>query len=410
MKVCTYDRERHREAMHRLWREIRWVTKDEHESAVDAYLSEGRVLIGEIDGEVESLACSVPGTIRHLGQDLPFSAVTGVGTSPVARRRGVASRVTAQLVAADTLDGALVSGLGIFDQGFYNRLGFGAGPCEHWVGFDPATLRVTARARPPKRISKEDWELVHNAMLGRSRSHGSCNLTPAGVTRGDMTRTSGGFGLGYLDDEAHELTHFIWYSAGDGENGPWRVTKLAWRRPEQFLELMALLRDLADQVHLVKMCEPPGIQFQDLLDRPFRQRSVTEKSRFHNTNEAWACWQVRICNLPGCLSQTRLVGPNCAFNLTVTDPIAVHLPADHPWRGVAGKYVVRLGATSGAERGQDPALPTLTASVNAFTRLWLGVRPATGLAVTDDRDGPPELLADLDKTLCLPQPRLGWDF
>ena len=137
---------------------------------------------------------------------------------------------------------------------------------------------------------------------------------------------------------------------------------------------------------------------------------MTNKSRFQNSNEAWACWQVRICDLYGCMAQTRLPGPGCAFNLTLSDPVAAHLPTDHPWRGVAGDYVVRLGAASGVEAGQDPPLPTLSASVNAFTRLWLGVQPASGLAVTDELSGSAELLADLDTVLCLPQPKQGWDF
>jgi hypothetical protein len=55
-------------------------------------------------------------------------------------------------------------------------------------------------------------------------------------------------------------------------------------------------------------------------------------------------------------------------------------------------------------------LPTLTASVGAFTRLWLGVRSATGLAVTDDLDGLPELLSALDEILRLPVPNIGWEF
>ena len=55
-------------------------------------------------------------------------------------------------------------------------------------------------------------------------------------------------------------------------------------------------------------------------------------------------------------------------------------------------------------------MPTLTASVGAFTRLWLGVRPATGLAVTDDLDGLPELLSALDEILRLPVPNIGWEF
>jgi hypothetical protein len=38
------------------------------------------------------------------------------------------------------------------------------------------------------------------------------------------------------------------------------------------------------------------------------------------------------------------------------------------------------------------------------------VRPATGLACTDDLCGPPELLAQLDRAFRLPQPTPDWDF
>ena len=36
---------------------------------------------------------------------------------------------------------------------------------------------------------------------------------------------------------------------------------------------------------------------------------------------------------------------------------------------------------------ESVGLPTLTATVSAFTRMWLGVRPATGLTITDDLQG-----------------------
>jgi len=71
--------------------------------------------------------------------------------------------------------------------------------------------------------------------------------------------------------------------------------------------------------------------------------------------------------------------------------------------------VITLGPSSRVESGTDADLPTLTASVGAFTRMWLGVRPATGLAMTDDLAGPPELLRALDLTLRLPDPKLDWD-
>ena len=73
--------------------------------------------------------------------------------------------------------------------------------------------------------------------------------------------------------------------------------------------------------------------------------------------------------------------------------------------------MISLGPESNAKLGTSPELPTLKASLGAFTRLWLGVRPATGLAVTDDLDGSPALLSALDQTLRLPNPGLGgWEF
>jgi hypothetical protein len=51
----------------------------------------------------------------------------------------------------------------------------------------------------------------------------------------------------------------------------------------------------------------------------------------------------------------------------------------------------------------------MKATVNAFTRLWLGVCPASSLAVTDDLQAPAVLLDELDRMLRLPQPHVGWE-
>jgi len=179
---------------------------------------------------------------------------------------------------------------------------------------------------------------------------------------------------------------------------------------KQLLELLALLKNLGDQVHLVEMCEPPGIQLQDLIAQPFKQHHISEKSRFQTGTEAWAWWQMRICDLPGCLARTHLHGETVRFNLKLADPIERFLDADASWRGIGGDYVITLGPDSAAEPGADPALPTLSASVGAFTRLWLGVLDASGLAVTDECDAPQELLGALDRSLQLPRPSVDWDF
>jgi hypothetical protein len=80
------------------------------------------------------------------------------------------------------------------------------------------------------------------------------------------------------------------------------------------------------------------------------------------------------------------------------------------WPGVGGSYVVTIGKESTAVRGTEAGLPVLTASVNAFSRAWFGVRPPSGLAVTDDLSAPVELLASLDRALAMPQPHPGLFF
>ena len=93
-----------------------------------------------------------------------------------------------------------------------------------------------------------------------------------------------------------------------------------------------------------------------------------------------------------------------------TDPIADRLPEHAPWRGCGGEYTVAIGRESSSAPGHDASLPTMHASVNAFTRLWIGVDSATSIAFSDDLDGPPELLAQLDRSLRLPSPYPDWQF
>jgi hypothetical protein len=380
------------------------------EEALDIWLGFGRTMVAELEGAAESVVVTAPATFRHLKEDLPLSAVMSVATSHVGRKRALASRLTATLVARDAVEGALVAALGVFEQGYYNQLGFGSGSYACRVSFDPAQLAVRARHRVPRRLTPADWEAVHAARLQRARGHGAVNIVPPEASRGEMLFTKNPFGLGYFDGPGGTLSHYVWGGAGGMAHGPLHVKWLVYQTRGQFLELMALLRSLGDQVHLVTMGEPPGVQLQDLMRRPLKQRRTTEKSAYAAGIGAGAWWQMRICDLAGCLARTRLPAGPLTFNLHLSDPIEPHLAPDAAWRGVAGEYVVTLGPSSGAERGTHPSLPTLTATANAFTRMWIGVRPASGLAMTDDVAGPPDLLAQLDKVLRLPMPTLDWEF
>ena len=383
---------------------------DDHEAALREFTSQFDGLVAVVDGSPECYVATGQGSMRYLADDLPLSGVMAVTTSHLVRRQGLARRLAAQALAREAAAGVAVSGLGMFDQGYYNRLGFGTGPYEHWHSIDPASLRIPGSPRVPKRITTDDVAAVHASRLSRTLGHGSVNFAAEAATRSEMMWSDKGFGLGYADGPNGEITHHMWFSAKSMEFGPLQMWWMAYQTPAQLLELLGLLVHLGDNVQLVKMREPAGIQLQDFIDRPFRKRRMTEKSSYENRIAATAYWQMRICDLETCLAGTHLDGSPVRFNLMLTDPVEELLGDDDPWRGVGGEYVVTLGPESEATAGGDPGLPTLTAGVGAFSRMWLGVRPASGLAVTDDLEGSDDLLAALDDVLRIPEPRPDWDF
>lgn len=404
-----------------IWHECGWVdpTDESQVAALDTFLGVGHSEVAVVAGRAECHVHRTPGTIRHLDTDLPFCAITAVTTSRVGRRRGLASALTALALARGADDGAAVAGLGIFEQGFYDRLGFGSGPYEHRLVFDPSALRLPDRpVRHPVRLGLDDHEAMYAALVGRARRHGAVTLGPAALVRAELGFLENLWALG-LPDDAGRPSAFV---AGrtKGERGPYTVDWIAYRDGDELLDLLHLLRSLGDQVNTVEMIEPPEVQLQDLLDRPLRHYDLSEG----RSQRALAWWQIRVLDVPAAVAAVSWEGTPVTFVADIADPVGDHLrratdlldtSAPPRWPGVAGRYRVELGPASSAELLAETAsastgLPVLTASVGAFSRLLFGVRPASTLAVCDDLAAPPALLARLDRALALPAPHPGWDY
>lgn len=407
----SYDHNKDARATLDVFKEINWVEHDSDkgvDAAVTAYCRASHGWVAELRGNAESMAFTAPGNLRYQRENLELCAVTGVLTSTIARRLSCATRVTAEAIADAAEAGAQVAALGVFEQGFYERLGFGVGSYEHWFDFDPATLRVGRPSRPAHRLRAKDWKTVHESILSRMRGHGSCNVLQPELTRFEMAGNSNGFGFGYYDGK--QLTHHVWLSNQGGEHGPVVVHWTAFRTYDQFLELLSLLKSIGDQFHLLKMREPPGVQLQDFLDRPFKYQRMTKQARFEHRARAAAYQQVRIMDLNGCIEKTHLPGPALSFNLELSDPIGELLPQRSGWNGVQGSYTVRLGEQSSVKPGKEDRLPTLRADVGAFTRMWMGFQGASTLSLTGGVAAPEQLIEGLDRIFRLPQPHIDWDF
>ncbi len=140
---------------------------------------------------------SVPGNILHLQDEISTGIVSAVTSSLIARKQGLASRLTAKIVAEDAESG-----------------------------------------------------------------------------------------LGYRDDLG-ELTHFVW-GERKKESGPYKISYLAYRDREQFLELLAFLKGLGDQIHCVQLVEPAHVQIQDMINEPFRHQKLSKGNEFQEFNKAQA--------------------------------------------------------------------------------------------------------------------------
>ena len=84
------------------------------------------------------------------------------------------------------------------------------------------------------------------------------------------------------------------------------------------------------------MEEPAEIQFQDILEAPFRNRRRTEGSKYAGSHRTYAWWQARMLDVSKCLAKTHLETDDLSFNLALTDPIAEHVDEGSRWRGVTG--------------------------------------------------------------------------
>jgi len=217
----------------------------------------------DINDEPEVMATSSIGTICYQDEKLKLSAITGVTASLLARKQGFAGRLTATRLALDAEKGAEVGALCIFDQGYYNNLGFGNGNCERIVSFTPSTLKIDRKVKTPGLPNH-------------------CAVTlPEYATQAEMGSKEKNMGFGYFDKKGN-LTHHIWITGKGKEQGPYWIQWLAYENLDQLMDLLALMKSFEEQIMMIRMVEPPFIQMQDFIEKPFHIKAITRKSENQN--------------------------------------------------------------------------------------------------------------------------------
>ncbi len=402
-----YDAAKDKKATHTIWQECGWIDDEKkHKEAIDRFVAASSAWVYTVDDTAEAITITTPGRFWHTGTELSLAAVTGVTTSRVARGRGAASGTLARSLEESARQGFAVAGLGMFEQGFYDRFGFGNGPYELFYRFDPAWLKPFAKPAPPQRLGPADWKAIHAGRLSRLRRHGGVDLLPNEVSRCEMDWVKNVFGLGYREDG--KLTHFF-VGRAKGESGPYFIDWLVYQNLGQLRDLLAIIRGLGAQVRSVQLREIPDVQLQALVERPFQLQTITRKGPHESRLAGEAYWQLRMLDVERCVAAV-CARENVSFTLELYDPLAERLPEDSQWKGCGGSYIVELGENSGATAGSGKGLPALRASVNDFTRFWMGSSSAEALEALHSFEAPPDLIEALDAAVQVPRPYPDWDY
>lgn len=394
------------DAVKQIWIEVGWLSEGQKSTLKDI-IRDSRVTVGTVNNNVEASAMCTDGALQYLDTKINASLVDAVTVSLIARKQGLAGRALALQLAKEYENGYPISFLGMFEQGFYNKLGYGTGSYYHQVHLDPADLNVPYKCRIPRRLTQKDYKIIHKNRLERMKLHGRFDTISEIATKSEMDFMKKSFGLGYFDDSG-KLTHHLWLDPKDRESGPYRVVWQAYETHEQFLELMALVQSMGDQVRLVDITEPADIQISDFIKKPIRGRGITNKGNYQVHINSYPYWQFRMLDPIECIRQTHLNIDDLEFNLELEDPIEKFLDNEKQWNGCSGKYYVKLGRDSRMEPGFRDDLPLLKTDIGSFSRMWLGVKPASGLSVSGKIIGDAALKEKLDIAFRLPDPQPDW--
>lgn len=405
MHIRKLELESDLDSMVRIWQEVGWISREEKE-AVKTLFQAGDGYAADLEDKLEATLLSLPADMKYGEDLLALQALSGLVVSPRARRQGLAGRLMTQVLEEAVRSGQALSALVMFEQGFYDGLGFGLGGYRNIFTFDPDLLDVEMEAGIPERLTAGDWGPIHRALEERCRAHCGLNITSADFIKAEMEWDKGeGYGLGFRDGEG-KISHFVWLWRRGDAHGPLMVKFLAWQTQDQLLELLSLISSLGDQIHAVQMSEPHSLRLRDFITYPHKQERITAESKYSYKSRVEAPWQLKILDLERCVNALSLEGIELEFNLELDDPLLEHVDSDSP-AVITGDYSLKLGVQSDLKQGEVQGLPTLSASIDAFTRLWLGAASPLELSASSMFSAPPGLLEELEQAFRrLPEPNL----
>ncbi len=409
MNIRPLNLENDIDQMVKIWQEVGWLSSEE-KPVLKILFQAGQGYGADLEDELEATLLSLPADINYEVNLLPVQALSGLVVSPRARRQRIGRNIMIRALEEAARSGQALSALIMFEQGFYDRLGFGLGGYKRVFTFDPEKLNIAEDPVMPARLSIDEWKSVHQALKRRDRSHGGISIKSPEFIKAELEWDKNeSYGLGYYDDDG-SISHFLWLWRQGDSHGPLLVKFLACRNQAQLLDLLAIISRLGDQIHAVKMSEPYCLRLRDFISYPHKQERKTTGGKLSYKSRVEAPGQLKILDLRRCIEALAIPGAELEFNLKLEDPLSKFAGEDSP-AVISGEFSLKLGEESQLKEGTVQGLPTLQSSINAFTRLWLGSASPLELKASSQFSAPSELFRKLEETFrWLPEPQFEMYF
>jgi predicted acetyltransferase len=313
----------------------------------------------DVDGEVGAVAVAIPATWWYHGVGYPVSAIAGVATRAVDRRRGLASRLVRGLLQAEQAGERCVSLLYPFRHGYYRRLGYATVGLTHFYRLPTAQLPDDPELRRAVRPLREPDRQAIQALYRRSLTGG-----PGGLERnaGQWAQRWGRQDERWVAYDEEGLQGYLAYRP-DGQQLEVRELVALSARAER--GLWAFLAAQADQRHSITYHAPTERPLWATLAEPPMVEAANRGFVLTDTAALTVGLMVRLVDVAEALRRRRC-DPELAgsWSMEVTDPVLDGAPR-----------VLSVTLEGGRARVEEAggARPVVECDVVTLSQLFCGV-------------------------------------
>ena len=330
-----------------------------------------RLFMSYVDSEPVAKVAIVTMSMNVRGAVLPMGGISGVASSPAARRGGHIRALLQRSFAEMHENGEAVSSLYPFKTAYYEKFGYAGWQAPLWVQFDPAVLAPYMQTPKSGEIRQR---LSSQAAADYGKVLAAAQQSIHGMSLFNRAKQDSGYSFdrSWLATvhEGDRVVAGIDYRTDMAAENRMIVNGVFWNTPNGRLNILDFLARHADHMQRIHLPLLPGEQPHLWATHQGNLEIVT------NDPESWGPPMARIVQVSGL---SGIGAGNGAVSLTVTD-------AHAPWNNGTFTFTGANGALEVHEGGEPAGEITIHGlAALVFSGIDARTLPVRGWgSVTDD--------------------------